>query len=64
MLPPESEALPNFWTTALDEILAVGVVVDPKVDYLFGPIAATVAFDKAIDGHLDLQLLLGAIFDG
>ena len=59
-----SEELPDLWTTALDEIFAVGVVVDPKVDHLFGPIAATVPLDEAIDRRLDLKLPLGAVFDG
>ena len=46
MLFAEVELLSDLGTTALDEILAVGVVVDPKVDHLFGPIAATVAFER------------------
>ena len=54
MLLPESKKPPDLWTTTLDEILSVGIVVDPKVDHLFGPIAATVVFDEAIDGRLDL----------
>jgi hypothetical protein len=39
MILPESEKLPDLRATTLDEILAVGVVVDPQVDYLLGPIA-------------------------
>ena len=53
----------TFAATTLDEIFAIGVVVDPQVDNLFGPITATVPLDKAIDRRLDLKLPLGAVLD-
>jgi hypothetical protein len=59
----EDEALPDLRTTALDEILAVGVVVDHELDDFIGPIAVavliaiapTVLLDEAIDRRLDLK---------
>ena len=55
MLIAKVEQLPDLWTTALDEIFAVGVVVDHKLYDPILPIAATVAFDEAIDRSLKLK---------
>jgi hypothetical protein len=49
MLFPEAEEFPDLAATTLDQIFAIGVVVNPQVDNLFGPVAATVPLDKAID---------------
>ena len=63
MLFPEAEEFPDLAATTLDEIFAIGVVVKPQVDNLFGPVAATVPLDKAIDRCFDLKLPLGAVLD-
>jgi hypothetical protein len=63
MLFAKPEPLPDLRTTALDEILAVRVVVGSQVDYLLSPvvvavliaISPTVLLDEAIDRRLDLK---------
>ena len=44
-----------------DEIFAIGVVVNPHVDNLFGPVAATMPLNEAKDRRLDLKPPLGAV---
>ena len=61
MLFPQPKELPDLWTTALDEILAVGIRPDGELDDLVGPVAATVPLDEAIDRFFDLQLPSGAV---
>ena len=63
MLFPQSKKLPNLGAATLDEIFAIGVVVDPQVDNFFGPVTATMPLDEAINGRLDLKLPLSAVLD-
>ena len=53
MLLPKSALLPDLRPTALDEILAVRVLVNPQVDDLFGPVPSTVPLNEAINRRLD-----------
>ena len=59
MLLAKPEPLPDLRTTALDEILAIGLVVDHELDDLavavLIAIAPSVLLDEAIDRRLDLK---------
>jgi len=63
MLLANPKPLPDLRTTALDEVLAVGIVMGSQVDHLLGPVAVaaliaitpTLLFDEAIDRRLDLK---------
>ena len=63
MLFPEAEEFPDLAAITLDEIFAIGVVVNPQVDNLFGPVTATMPLDETINGRLDLKLPLSAVLD-
>ena len=58
MLFAKSEFLPDLWTTALDEILTVRVVVDHELDDRLMCKAATMPLDETRDCRLDLKELL------
>ena len=55
---PQSKAIPNFRTTALNQVLAVGVVVDHELDDPLVGDAATMPLDQTRDRVLDLKELL------
>ena len=55
MLFPETEALPDFRTATLDEILAVRIVVDHELDDPLVCDLATVQFDETQDRLVDLR---------
>ena len=55
MLFSEIESLPNFRAPTLDEVLAVGAVVNDDLDDSLMPVVTTVTFDQAIDCCLKLE---------
>ena len=55
MLFAKSEFLPDLWTTALDEILTVRVVVDHELDDPLIKDSATMSLGETQDCCLDLR---------
>ena len=51
MLVPQTKEFLDLAATTLNEIFAIGVVVNPHVNNLFGPVAATVPLDTGNDQH-------------
>jgi hypothetical protein len=58
MLLAEPELVPDPRTTALDEILAVRVLVGSQVDHLLGPISFAVPLDEAAKNALAWRRLV------
>src|SRR5262245_24317323 len=58
MFPADIEFLPDLWTTALDEVLAIGVgglVMDDELGNLLSPVVTTMAFGQPIDCGFHLK---------